>query len=384
MIGGGIVGAACAFELATRGLSVTLLERDELAAGASGRNNGLWVTPVDPVLLPMARASLARYLELADDPPVPFRLDPDPIGLLAVALDEEELALGETAHDPYRRAGVPVERLGPEQVRELEPSIAPAVLGGWLLAHGHRLAPEALTVALALAAATNGAIVRHHLPARAVLMSGGRVTGVVTDDGVIDADEVVVAAGPWSPSLLDPIGLPLPIAGARGWLVRLAPSTDLVRHLVATAGWEEATGRWGDPPLIAGNLDEATAATATILHPTTDGSLVVGSSRQPAISPEAEDAGVAGAILRGAIRVVPDVAAAEVRSAWWGVRPMTPDERPLVGRLVEGLLVATGHGSEGVILAAGSASLIAATLLDEEPPFETSAFDPFRFGTTAR
>jgi glycine/D-amino acid oxidase-like deaminating enzyme len=384
VVGGGIVGAACAFELATRGLSVTLLERDELAAGASGRNNGLWITPVDPVLLPMARTSLARYLELADGSPVPFRLDPDPIGLLAVALDEDEMGLGEAAHDPYRRAGVPVERLGPEQVRELEPAIAPAVLGGWLVAHGHRLAPEALTVALALTAAMHGAIVRHHLPARAVLTSGGRVTGVVTDDGVIDADEVVVAAGPWSPSLLDPIGLPLPIRGARGWLVRLAPPRELIRHLVATAGWEEATGRSVGTPLLAGSLDEATAATATLLHPTTDGSLVVGSSRQPAISPEAEDAGVAGAILRGAIRVVPDAAAAEVRSAWWGVRPMTPDERPLVGRLVDGLLVATGHGSEGVILAAGTAAVVASTLLGEEPPFETSAFDPFRFGTTAR
>ena len=62
---------------------------------------------------------------------------------------------------------------------------------------------------------------RHHLPVRALLEDAGRVIGVVTDDGRIDADEVIVAAGPWSPSLLDPIGLRLPISGARGWLVRL-------------------------------------------------------------------------------------------------------------------------------------------------------------------
>ena len=110
-MGGGIVGAACAYELARAGASVTLLEREELAAGASGRNNGLWVTPTDLQLLPMARASLGRYLELVDDSPVPYRLDRDPIGLLAVALDEDEMALGARAHDPYRAAGVEVEKL---------------------------------------------------------------------------------------------------------------------------------------------------------------------------------------------------------------------------------------------------------------------------------
>ena len=383
VVGGGIVGAACAAELSSRGLTVTLLEREELAAGASGRNTGLWLTPVDPALLPMARASLSRYLDLARESPVPFELDPEPIGLLAVALDEEELALGEAAHEPYRLAGVRVDPLDPDRVRELEPAITPSVLKGWLVAHGHRLAPAALTVALGLLAASRGATVRHHLPARSLLTVGSRVTGVVTDEGPIAADEVVVAAGPWSPGLLDPAGWPLPIAGARGWLVRLVPRSRL-RHLVASAGWEEATGRWGAGPLVAERFEDAGAATSTLLHPATDGSLIAGSSRQPAISPEAEDASVPAAIVRGAIRVVPDLAEAEVRSAWWGVRPMTPDERPLIGRLTDGLLVATGHGSEGVILAAGTASLVAAELVGEEPPFDTTPFDPVRFGTPAR
>jgi sarcosine oxidase subunit beta len=384
VIGGGIIGAACACELAAHGLSVTLLERDELAAGASGRNTGLWVTPVDDALLPMARASLATYLDIADDAPIPFHLDPRPVGLLAVAIDEEGLRLGESANDPYRRAGVPVEALDPAAVRELEPAIGPEVLGGWFVDHGHRLAPAALTVALALMAGRHGAEVRHHLPARALLETGHRVTGVVTDEGPIPAGEVVVAAGPWSPALLDPIGWPLPIAGARGWLVRLVPPSELLRHLVASAGWEEATGRRGVGTVVAGRFAEAGAATATLLHPTTEGSLIAGSSHQPAIGPEAEDAGVPAAIVRGAIRLVPALAEAEVRSAWWGIRPMTPDERPLVGRLQDGLLVATGHGSEGVILAVGTAGMIAAQLLGQEPPFDPRAFDPVRFGTSAR
>lgn len=383
VVGGGIIGAACAFELAGRGASVTLLEREELASGASGRNNGLWVTPVDPTLLPMARGSLARYREIAGESPVPFRLDQAPIGLLAVALDEEEMDLGDGAHAPYRAMGVEVDRLGPDEVRDLEPAISPEVLGGWLVHHGHRLAPAPLTVALALMARERGATVRHHLPVRALIEEADRVVGVVTDEGRIDADEVVVAAGPWTTALLDPIGLRLPITGARGWLVRLDAETRLLRRLVASAGWEEATGRWEDGALLASRLEETSAATSTLLHPVSDGSLIAGSSRQPVLTPEAEEPGVPAAIVRGAIRSVPSLGDARVRSAWWGIRPMTPDERPMVGRVAEGLSVAAGHGSEGVILGAGTGRLVASQLLGEDPPFDPGPFDPGRFGTAA-
>jgi D-hydroxyproline dehydrogenase subunit beta len=383
VVGGGIIGAACAFELVERGVSVTLLEREELAAGASGRNNGLWLTPVDSALLPMAKISLARYLEIADASPVPFRLDREPIGLVAAALDDEEMSSGEQEHEPYRAAGVRVDRLEAEDVLQLEPAISSQVLGGWLVHHGHRLAPAALTVALALMAAGRGATVRHHLPVRALLEDRDRVVGVVTDEGPIGADEVVVAAGPWSSSLLDPIGVRLPITGARGWLVRLASRPGLLRHLVASAGWEEATGRWEDGAVRAGALEEVSAATSTLLHPATDGSLIAGSSRQPVITPEAEEPGVPARIVRGAIRMVPALADAEVRSAWWGIRPLTPDERPVVGRVAEGLSIAAGHGSEGVILGAGTGQLVAAKLLGFDAPFDPEPFDPGRFPTAA-
>ena len=383
VVGGGIVGAACAYELARAGASVALLEREELAAGASGRNNGLWVTPTDPQLLPMARASLGRYLELVGDSPVPYRLDRDPIGLLAVALDEDEMALGVRAHDPYRAAAVEVEELGAEDTLRLEPTLSRDVLGGWLVHHGHRLAPAALTVALALMAVDRGATVRHHLPARALMERGGRVVGVVTDEGRIDADEIVVATGPWTHALLDPVGHRLPIAGARGWLVRLDPGPDPLHRLVASAGWELATGRWEDGAVRAGALEDVSAATSTLLHPATDGSLIVGSSRQPVLTPEAEEPGVPATIVRGAIRLVPSLAEARVRSGWWGIRPMTPDERPFVGRLTDGLSVAAGHGWEGVILGAGTGQLITSILLGHDVPFDPEPFDPGRLGTVA-
>ena len=115
------------------------------------------------------------------------------------------------------------------------------------------------------------------------------------------------------------------------------------------------------------------------MHPHDDGTALIGSSRAAWLTPEPEDPSVPQRLLTSAIRIVPRLADALMLSSWWGLRPMTPDERPMIGRLREGLVVATGHGSEGVINGAGTADLVAAVVFNEPPPFDASPFDPFRF-----
>ncbi|MGQ0668839.1 MAG: NAD(P)/FAD-dependent oxidoreductase, partial [Actinomycetota bacterium] len=235
IVGGGIIGCACAYELARSGASVTLLERSELAAGASGRNQGLYTTPLDPALAQMARASLAAYLELAEETPTPAMLDREPCGWLAVAGDDEEAALAREEAEAAAALGVAVEHLDVQAAHELEPELATG-LEGWLLDDGYRLDPAALTVALAHLANRHGATVRHHLPARRLVVRADRVTGVLTDDGVVEADTVVLAAGPWTPGLLETLVLHLPVFGLRGWLIRLRPAAPLFSRILETAG----------------------------------------------------------------------------------------------------------------------------------------------------
>src|SRR5262245_64385290 len=122
VVGGGIIGTACAYELARSGAEVTLLEKDELAAGASGRNLGYLDTSKDPVLAPLARRSLERYREIAADPPTPFFLDAEPLGTLAVTTDEDELADLRAWVEAARGVGVEAEPVD-DRVRELEPEL---------------------------------------------------------------------------------------------------------------------------------------------------------------------------------------------------------------------------------------------------------------------
>jgi glycine/D-amino acid oxidase-like deaminating enzyme len=378
VIGGGIIGAACADELTRRGAAVSLIERDELAAGASGRNQGLWLPPGDPALHPIAARSLSRYLEVADEAPLPVWIDRTPVGTVFVAIDDEALAPTRQILEGVSRDGL-VEELDDVALAGAEPEISRDVAGAWLIDSGHRLDPAVLTVALALLAASRGAEIRHHLTARALRTNGDRVTGVITDEGAIDAEEVIVAAGPWSPRLLEPVGVRLPVIGVRGWLVRVDPTEPLVRHLVRTI--ERMPDRIERPSAgdVARNGLPTSDDYGSVVHPHVDGTALIGSSRAAWLTPEPEDASVPQRILTDAIRVVPKLAEAPMVSSWWGLRPMTPDERPLIGRVREGLIVATGHGSEGVINGAGTAELVTAIVSGEAPPFDAAVFDPFRF-----
>ena len=378
VVGGGIIGAACADELTRRGASVTLLERDELASGASGRNQGLWVPPEDPALHTIASRSLARYLEIADESPLPFRIDPRPIGTVFVAVDEEDLTAAKDTLAAISAGGFAVTELDEATLAEAEPAVARDLAAAWFIDAGHRLDPAALTVALALLAASREAVIRHHLSARALLTDRDRVTGVVTDEGKIAADEVVVAAGPWSPRLLEPLGIRLPILGVRGWLVRVDPGRPLARHLVRTAEGNGAVAATRAGDIARGGLPRSEGY-GSIVHPYDDGTALIGSSRAAWLTPEPEDPSAPRQLLTNAIRIVPRLADAVMLSSWWGLRPMTPDERPVIGRVRDGLVVATGHGSEGVINGAGTAELVASIVLGERPPFDQSLFDPFRF-----
>ena len=383
MVGGGIIGAACAFELSRAGASVTLIEKEELAFGASGRNQGLWLLPDDPACAEMARRSRDAYLAIASETPLPVALDREPRGVVLVATRSDDL----TAEDPLgvtnaRSGGVAVDPLDADALHELEPGLAPDLPGGWLLHDGHRLDPAALTVGLALLAQASGATIRHHLSVRALANDGNRVTGVVTDEGSLGADEVVVAAGPWSPTLLEPLGVRLAITGARGWLTRVRPPEPVATRLIEAAGWRGSAERWSalQRP-TAGQVADGglgTAELAPLLHPADDGTVLIGSSRQAWTTPEPEDPSVVQRLLAAAVRLVPGLSESEVLGSRWGLRPLSPDDRPFVGRVRQGLVVATGHGSEGIILGAGTAELVAAAVTGAPPPFDPSPFDPAR------
>lgn len=381
VVGGGIVGTACAYHLARRGVRVTLLERAEIAAGASGRNHGLLFVPADAACRPLYDLTLSTYRALAAETPLHLRLSERPAGILIVGADQASLEAARQEADPAAEAGLHVEEVGPEAIRELEPGLARDLVGGFLLEDGFALDPAATTLAHAFAALEAGADVRTHAPVRALLARGGKVRGVVTDGGLLEADAVVLAAGPWSAGLALGAGLDLSVRGARGWLLLTAPFPEGPRRLIFEGGWHIAPGDPGPPPATVASLAEGAPPPSDfgcVLQPTPGGHVVVGGSRRYSIHEEPEAPETVAAIARRAARLLPALGGLPVLAAWSGVRPTSADGRPYLGWApgTEGLFLAVGHGGQGMMLGGGTGVLVADLLTGARPSLDPAPLDP--------
>ena len=228
IIGGGIIGCAAAAFAAEAGARVTLYERSEIGAGASGRNMGAVQHPFDPELAPLYEATVGIYRELSQLDPE-FSFPSEPAGLLMVTPDPTLLEHDGEETPPGLRSDL----LAPRQVQSLEPSLADD-LWATRLQTGFPIPPQAATVAMARRARAAGAQIE--VGAAAIpAVENGRTVGIILE-GVRPraADIVLVAAGPWSPFLLDPSGRWRPIVatwGATAQLELASPPRHVVEEL---------------------------------------------------------------------------------------------------------------------------------------------------------
>jgi glycine/D-amino acid oxidase-like deaminating enzyme len=377
IVGGGIVGAAAAAFLAGAGASVVLVERAGLASAASGANSGVVQHPFDPVLAALYRETLAHDRRLADAD-VGFTMEREPAGLLYLSRDER--AVRETdaslaATFPDLRRDVVTER----ELARLDPAVAPD-LWACRVDIGFPVQPAASTYGFATLAERAGVRVRVGRPA-VLAHDGDRVAGVVVDGVLVVAGAVLVAAGPWTPDVIDPSGAWRPIQRRWGVVVEtLLP--DGPRHVLEEAEIGEAIGT--DQPVAPASgsetdlADQPTDSEVDFSFVPLDGVASVGSTF---LTGEPTAARWVEPILEHAARFVPSVLDAPIRSTRSCPRPQSRDGRPLIGAVPgrEGLFVCAGHGPWGISTGPASARLVADAILGRSPLIP-AALHPGRFG----
>ncbi|HWK30303.1 MAG TPA: FAD-dependent oxidoreductase [Solirubrobacter sp.] len=333
VVGGGIVGCALAAFLAEGGASVTLFEREAIAAGASGRNSGVVQHPLDAALVGLYEESLSHYAGLGRG----FELPADPAGLLLVA-EPERLGPAPAGFPELRPT-----RLEGAELRAAEPALADG-LAAWRLETGRPVPPAAAANAFAARAREAGA--RIELGAEAHVAPGGVIVGGERRP----AGAVALAAGPWTPAAYG--GGDLPVQAQWGVVVEFelpgAPT-----HVMEEAGIEALTSAGGAPPALF------SAVTAR-------GISAIGST----FTAERPDAGaVAPVIVEHATRFLPALRGASRRGLRACARPRSHDGRPFLGWLDEParVAVASGHGAWGITLGPASARLVADLLLGRRP-----------------
>ncbi len=349
VVGGGAVGCAAAFFLARAGVSVTLLERDELASHASGAAAGM-LAPIcessgEGTLFELGVRSLEMFPPLAAELRELSGIDPQyvPSGLLRVALSEPEA--GHLREQAERLHGFGLEWLEPAAAAGREPLLSPEQRGAlWSPREGHVYSPL-LTRAYAGSAARLGARLETGVPVTGLLADRGRVRGVRTAAGDRPAGHVVLCTGAWTRFCAAWAQVDLPVEPVRGQILALHGPRPAFRSIV-----------WGE---------------GAYLVPKLNGLVVVGATEERAGWDCRTTAAGVGTLLAAAPRLIPALGDCGFSHAWAGLRPDTPDHLPAVGSLpgVDGLTVAAGHYRNGVLLSPVTGELLRRALLEgEEPP----------------
>ena len=344
IVGGGVIGLSCAWRLSQRGARVAVVERGQPGCGATQVAAGM-LAPVgeltfgEPELLELTLAAARLYPEFVAELEEASGMSTgyEQLGAMHVALDRDEAAQLRRVHDLQRSLELEAEWLPPRKCRDLEPGLTPSFHGGVFAAGEAAVDPRTLTVALLTAARAEGAEVLTGTEVVDGVFEGKRLVGVRTGEGELRAETVVLASGAWS--------------GAAEWLPEEArPPVRPVKGQML-----ELRRRDGEPP-----AHHILASERVYLVPRADGRLIVGATVEERGFDTAVTAGGVHELLREAYRLLPDVAEMELLDAIAGLRPGTPDNLPLVGPgAIDGLVLATGHFRNGILLAPLAAQTVA-------------------------
>jgi glycine oxidase len=361
VIGAGLIGLSCAWRARKRGLSVLVLDRaDAPGAGTSGVAAGMLapITEADfgeegPLRLNLAARerwpAFAAELEEVTGRPTGYRDS----GALVVAADRDDAEALRRLHDFQRSLGLGSEWLPPSRCRALEPGLSPRIAGGILAPQDGSADPRATIGALAAAAEE----VELGVEVQAIEHDGSAVTGVRTSAGTVDCEQVVVAAGPWSAALA-PLGDGPPVRPVKGQIIEL-----------------RTRGAMPEP------FERLLRTPRCYLVARGDGRMVLGATVEEQGFDTAVTADGVFRLLEAAWEVLPEVGELELVGARAGLRPATPDNAPVVGRgELDGLIWATGHWRNGVLLAPVTGDAVAALLAGEDVPEEFHSSSPGRFG----
>jgi D-amino-acid dehydrogenase len=407
IVGAGVIGLMLAHELAKRGEEVLLLDRRRPGGGSSAGNAG-WIVPsvATPVATPGLPATAIKWML---DPESPLYIRPrlDPAFLRWLwsffrACREEDYRAGRDAlldlcvglmpaFDRLREEGVefemaeagllvlglsaevlddhledtrdlerigyrPAERLSATEAREREPMLSDEVAGAVFIRNDRHVRPESLTAGLTTALWRRGVEIRSGAPVIGFTRHGRQLISVDIEGGRLEADRFVLAAGAWTGRLARDAGFPLPIEAGKGYSVtveqpsfNLSQPLDLIEARVAVTPFRDALRFAGTMELSGLNLRYRRRR--------------------------------AQAIWRNAHRYLREQVGGTSMRAWVGMRPMTPDGLPVIGRMpgFDNLYVASGHQMLGVTLAPTTAIALSQLIVDESPDVSLVPFDPLRF-----
>ncbi|MGQ4510860.1 FAD-dependent oxidoreductase [Streptomyces sp. DW26H14] len=368
VLGAGIVGSACARELALAGYDVLVVDRGGAAAATTSHGEGNILLSDKGPGPELALAQWSRRLwpeilaELGDRA---AQVEWQPKGGIVVATTEAGAAGLRPFAEAQRAAGVRAEALDADALRAAEPYVTRDHTAAVSYPQDAQVQPAGAASALLSDALAAGATLRTGREVLGGVVRGGRLTAVRTSHGPLAADVFVNAAGPWSGALAERLGAPVDIRPRRGEVLVTTPLPPTVFHKVYDADYVGAVGSG------AGDLQ-----TSAVVEATLAGSVLLGSSRRRVGFDDRTRPEVLSAIAAKALKLFPSLAGVPVMRAYGGFRPYVPDHLPVIGpdHRLAGLWHASGHEGAGIGLSVGTARLVRTMLDGGEPEIDPAPF----------
>ncbi len=364
IVGGGVIGTSAAFHLAEAGVDVVLLEREQLGSGSTCRAaGGVRAQFSDALNIEIAQRSLRAFREFARRPG--WEIDFKQVGYLFVLSRESDVAVFERNVELQNDYGVPSRILSPAQARELCPLLA----GGDILAaafspeDGH-LTPEAVVQGYAHGARALGAHIRVGCEVLDISSSGGEITEVITTHGAIRTGTVVCAAGAWSRSCGEMVGVELPVTPLRRQVLFTEPISDLSRHLPMTIDFASSFYFHREGPGVLLGMSDP--------------------EEKPGFVTETSDDWIPR-LIEIASRRAPRIADAGIRGGWAGLYEMTPDHNAIIGEAAGAsrFLYATGFSGHGFLQGPAVGEIVRDLVLGRQPPVDVGPLGVERFDAEA-
>lgn len=363
VIGGGVIGLSIARELRRSGVSdIILADRGVCGEEASWAAAGMLAPQAeadrDDAMFRFCRESAAMYPHFAADllAETGIDIELDPTGTLYLAFDDASENANDRRFEWQTAAGLPVEHLPADAVRDAEPAISAKVRSALFFRSDRQVENRLLMRALRRYAVENGIEVIENCGVQSITRSGERMAAAVTGRSQIAANTIVVATGAWTSFIeIDGRGMPVDIRPVRGQMISFAPAERLIDHVV-----------YGPDVYLVPRRDGRILAGATVEDAGFDKTVATDATEK---------------LREAACRILPKLRDVRISEKWAGLRPCSPDALPVLGMLggIEGLHIATAHYRNGILLAPLTARIVADSILAGTPSRFLDAFSPDRF-----
>lgn len=360
VVGGGVMGTSTAYHLALRGARVTLIERDTLAAQASGASaGGVRQNGRDPREMPLAIESIRRWHTLEDEleADVEFRMG----GQLQVTEYEEDIPLLRQRVEDQRALGVDIRFVEGDGLRQIAPALSPALHAGIYTDNDGQASAPLTTQAFGAAAERRGVRILTGTEVHSLVRSGSRVVGVETSAGRISCDWLVMAAGAWNGELAEGLGVSLPITTMALQMMAVGPSEPVLAPTVGATRRKLSLKQVPNGSFVIGGGWPGDA----------DMVKRVGTPRLESIRNSIEHS----------TAILPLLNSLPLQRVWIGLEALAIDEIPILGPIpgVENVTVAAGFSGHGFALSPVIGQLLSELIVDGDPSIPIDAFSFDRF-----